>query len=142
MSMTKLSEHFSLAEMTVTSTGLNNTPDATQLAHLSIAAEGMEKVRAVLGKPIKVNSAFRSSVVNRAVGGVSSSHHCQGWAVDFVCPAFGNPLEVAQAIAEEAIKFDQLIYEGTWVHISFAPSMRQQCLTMKKGRYFPGLVAK
>ncbi len=42
-----------------------------------------------------------------------------GLACDFVCPAFGSPQKVAKELAESGLEFDQLIYEGTWVHISF-----------------------
>jgi hypothetical protein len=137
--MTNLTEHFTLAELTVTSSGLPNQPNATQLANLTIAAKGMERVRSALGKPVRVNSGFRSAAVNRAVGGVSTSAHALGYAVDFICPAFGNPLAICKAIIAAGIKFDQLIEEGSWVHCSFDPRMRQQVLTMRNGKYTSGL---
>jgi hypothetical protein len=72
----QLTEHFSLAELTTTSTGLDNTPDADQEARLQTLAEFMEKVRAILGNnAVTVDSAFRSEAVNAAVGGVSNSAH-------------------------------------------------------------------
>lgn len=136
--MTKLSDHFTLGEMTVTSTGLDNQPTAAHLANLKVAAAGMEKVRAVLGKPILVNSAYRSATVNRRVGGVPTSAHCQGHAVDFRVTGM-TPLDICRAVVNAGIKFDQLIEEGTWTHISFDPRMRGQVLTMRNGRYVPGL---
>lgn len=127
-----LSEHFTLDEMTFSPEairkGLDNTPNATQLEALKTTAQGMEKVRALLGKPIRVTSGFRSPAVNVAVGGNLKSHHCQGYAVDFICSGFGTPLEICKAIMKSDIKYDQLIYEGTWVHLSFAPSMRRENL--------------
>lgn len=143
--MKQLSTHFSLAEMTVTSTGLPNTPNAQQLANLTFTAQAMEAVRAVLGKPIRVNSGFRSAAVNRKVGGSPTSAHAKGFAVDFVCPAFGNPKAICEAIIAAGIKFDQLILEapnspsGGWVHLGFGPGKRQQVLTMKNGKYTNGL---
>ena len=139
-----LSEHFSLAEMTISQTaarkGLNNTPNAATLENLKKAAAMMEKVRDLLDKPIIVNSAYRSVAVNKAIGGVATSAHCAGLAVDFICPAYGTPLEVARAIARSKLNFDQLIEEnGQWVHISVDPRMRRQVLTMRKGKYTEGL---
>ncbi|KKI20456.1 D-Ala-D-Ala carboxypeptidase family metallohydrolase [Sphingomonas sp. Ag1] len=136
--MTNLSPHFTLSEMTVTSTGLNNQPTPAHLANLKVAAAGMEKVRAALGKPILVNSAYRSAAVNRKVGGVPTSAHCQGYAVDFRVKGM-TPLEICRALVAAGIKFDQLIEEGTWTHISFAPAMRGQVLTMRNGKYSAGL---
>ena len=139
-----LSEHFSLAEMTISQTaarkGLNNTPNAATLENLKKAAAMMEKVRDLLDKPIIVNSAYRSVAVNKAIGGVATSAHCAGLAVDFICTAYGTPLEVARAIARSKLNFDQLIEEnGQWVHISVDPRMRRQVLTMRKGKYTEGL---
>jgi putative chitinase len=146
--MTQLSPHFSLAEMTVTSTGLPNTPTGQLLANLTYTAQQMEKVRAALGGlPIQVNSAYRSDAVNRAVGGVTTSAHSFGFAVDFVCPQFGTPYEVCAALIKAGIKFDQLIHEKRrWVHIGFGLksgiSNRNQVLTLppQGGRYQAGLI--
>lgn len=146
--MTQLSPNFSLAEMTVTSTGLANVPTGQLLQNLTYTAQQMQKVRAILGnKPIQVNSAYRSDAVNRAVGGVTTSAHSFGFAVDFVCPAFGTPYEVCEALIKGGMKFDQLIHEKRrWVHIGFGLksgiSNRQQVLTLppQGGRYQAGLI--
>ena len=140
-----LSEHFTLAEFTISQTaarkGLDNTPGPGTIEHLKLTAAKLEKVRALLRRPIIVNSAYRSPAVNKAIGGVSTSAHCMGYAVDFICPTYGTPLQVAKAIAASDLKFDQLIEEGTWVHISIDPRMRRQVLTMRNGKYTPGLAA-
>jgi len=129
----QLSEHFSLEEATFSSTalrnGISNQPDQALLANMKSAAKGMELVRAVLGKPIHIDSWFRSVDLNKAVGGVGHSAHMDGFAIDFICPEFGNPLAVARSLADHHLKFDQLIYEGTWVHISFNPKYRGEMLT-------------
>ncbi len=139
--MTQLSEHFSLAELTVTSSGLPNHPNAEQLARLTKVAEQMEAVRKLLGRPISVNSGFRSTAVNRVVGGAKTSAHALGYAVDFVCPGYGDPMSICKAIVASGIKFDQLIMEkNRWVHISFDPRMRQQVLSWWGGAYRSGLV--
>jgi len=141
--MTQLSRYFSLAEMTTTSTGLSNKPDAQQLARLTSTAQAMDEVRKLLGYPIRVNSGFRSAAVNRAVGGSPTSAHALGYAVDFVCPKFGDPMAICRAIVASGIRFDQLIMEkNRWVHLSFDPRMRQQVLSWWGGAYKPGLVAQ
>ena len=129
-----LSEHFSLEEATHSDTairlGINNQPDARQLENMKKATIGMEQVRALLGKSISVNSWIRLPEVNVAVGGSKVSSHMDGWAIDFVSP-FGTPYAVCKAIEASGIKFDQMIHEyGKWTHISFAPEMRQQKLTI------------
>lgn len=141
--MTNLSPHFTLAELTTTTTGIANNPNATELKRLTATAQAMEAVRKLLGHPIRVNSGFRSAAVNRAVGGSPTSAHALGYAVDFICPAFGDPMAICRAIAASGIKFDQLIMEkNRWVHISFDPRMRQQVLSWWGGAYKSGLVAK
>jgi putative chitinase len=133
--------------MTTTSTGLANTPTGQLLKNLTHTAQQMELVRAILGRAIKVNSGYRSDAVNRAVGGVTTSAHSYGFAVDFVCPDFGTPYEVCAALIKAGIKFDQLIHEKRrWVHISWGgrngPALRQQVLTLppQGGRYLSGLI--
>jgi hypothetical protein len=144
----QLSEHFSLAELTVSDKarrlGLDNTPPSDILARLKTSAAQLERVRELLGgKPIQVTSGYRAPAVNSAVGGEKASAHLLGWAFDFICPAFGLPLEICARIQRSALTFDQLIEEGTWVHISFDPRRRGQVLS-KDARsptgYSPGLV--
>ena len=141
----QLSPHFSLSEFTISQTasrlGVDNTPDETVIARLKQTAEGMEEVRELLGgKPILISSGYRSLPVNRALGSSDTSAHVKGYAVDFICPAFGTPLAICKALAKaKGFEFDQLIEEGTWVHISFDPRMRGQVLTMRDGKYASGL---
>lgn len=119
----QLTEHFTLEEATTTShTDLNNYPTPETLRVIQQTAKRMEVVRACLGdRGIRINSWYRSPEVNKRVGGSSKSQHIKGEAVDFVCPSYGTPYEVAQALVadKEILMFDQLIYENTWVHISF-----------------------
>ena len=131
----QLSEHFTLLEATTSQTalrrGLNNTPTPAILATMIVTASHMESVRTLLGGAIHVSSWLRMPSLNRAIGGSDTSQHCYGEAVDFTCPTFGTPREVALAIIKSGIEFDQLIFEGTWVHISFTSrrKMRRQVLT-------------
>ena len=78
-----LSPHFTLEEMTVTKTGLKNVPNVSQINHLRMLCVNiLEPLRERIGQPIHVNSAFRSSLVNKAVGGVATSQHLSGDAAD------------------------------------------------------------
>lgn len=146
--MSNLSEHFTLEEATFSDTavrqGINNQPNEKQLENMKIAAEGMEKIRALLGKGIRVNSWLRLPELNVAVGGSKVSSHMDGWAIDFTCAGFGDPLAVCKAIEASDIKFDQMIHEyGRWTHISFAPEMRQQKMTIMKpqNKYVQGILS-
>jgi hypothetical protein len=124
-----LSEHFSLAELTVSDIGArngwDNTPNASEIANLVRLAEMLEQVRALLGKPILVNSAFRSKQVNDGVGSKDSSQHRVGCAADIRVPGM-NPDEVCRAIIGAKLPYDQIIREfynpetkaGGWTHIS------------------------
>lgn len=129
----RLTEHFSLEELTFSSTalrlGIDNTPSPEIVNHLLIAATGMEHVRELLGFPIHVDSGYRCLELNSAVGGAPHSAHMQGYAVDFICPSFGTPLLIVQAIASSNIQFDRCIMEGNWVHISFDPKLRREIET-------------
>ena len=136
--MTKLSEHFTLEELTFSATAqrkqIDNKPPAEVLDNMKRLAAGLEEVRAALGnKPMRINSGYRSPKLNRAVGGARLSAHTAGYAADFVCPEFGSPLKIVKALAATGIQFDKLIQEGTWVHISFAPEARRQLLTAHFG---------
>lgn len=139
-----LSEHFSLDEATYSETairmGINNQPNEQQLANMKSAAEKLEAVRNVTGA-LRVNSWLRLPDVNVAVGGSKVSSHMDGWAIDCSSSAH-TPYEVCQLVLKAGIKFDQMIHEyGRWMHISFAPEMRQQELTIYKpeGKYKPGI---
>lgn len=146
---TWLSDHFSLEELTASQTaarqGIRNDPPPAERAALSSTAERMEDVREILGgKVITVSSGYRSPALNAAVGGTAKSAHVRGRAVDFICPRFGSPLDICRALAAAErrgeIRFDQLIEEGTWVHISFDPRLRGEVLTAAKGGgYVAGL---
>lgn len=140
--MIKLSEHFSLDEFTRTShLTLGNTPSADIINHLKVVSIGMEKIRHLLGdNPIHINSGYRSPAVNEAVGGAKNSAHLYGYAADFVCPDFGKPIDICKFLVQTDLKYDQLIQEGSWVHISFAPSMRMMNLTLQEdGKYENGV---
>ncbi len=111
-----------------------NTPPPEVVGTLRNTAARMEQVRRQLGdRTISVSSGYRCRALNRAVGGARTSAHLTGYAVDFNCYGFGDPLAVCRALAGAEIAFDQLIEEGSWVHISFDPRLRRQVLTRRPG---------
>ena len=115
-----LTEHFTLEELTTTShREFDNTPNPDQINNLQRVAELLEQVKKVLGgKPIMVNSAFRSLQVNNSVGSKPTSQHCLGCAADIRVPGM-TPDQVVQAIRASDIQYDQLIREfDSWTHIS------------------------
>jgi hypothetical protein len=137
-----LSYHFTLEEMIATEhRDIDNTPTAPIIAHLGQICATLEQVRALLGNgPIHINSGYRCLALNTAVGGAPDSAHMQGWAADFIQPAFGAPIDICRAIVGSAIIFDQIIEEGTWVHLSVAPTLRRSILTkLPGGGYRNGL---
>ena len=115
-----LSPNFTLEELTHTDhREYDNTPDDAELANLVRLAEFLEQIKEVLGgKPILVNSAFRSADVNRAVGSSDKSQHRHGCACDFRVPGM-TPDEVVRAIIAAELPFDQCIKEfDRWTHVS------------------------
>lgn len=128
-----LTDHFTLEDLIASEValrkGIPNVPTDEQIANLTELAQTLERVQSLLGFPMHINSAFRSPKVNAAVGGSPHSAHLDGYAGDFVCPGFGPPKAVCEAIQGSGISFDQLVQEGNWTHISIAPAMRQEVLT-------------
>jgi zinc D-Ala-D-Ala carboxypeptidase len=136
--MTYLSPHFTLDEFTASQTadrlGLDNDPTPAVMESLKHTAMGLEGVRMRLGgAPILISSGYRAPAVNAAVGGSLTSQHMTGQAVDFICPRFGTPRQIVDALAESDVPYDQLILEfGRWVHISFSDKARRQALIIDR----------
>jgi len=121
----KLTEHFTLEELIASDIaarhGIDNIPSSPLIiSNLKSLAEGLEDVRKLLGKPITINSGYRSLMVNSLLGSKPSSQHTKGLAADFICPAFGSPKDIIKKIVSSDIKYDQVILEfDRWIHISF-----------------------
>ena len=134
----KLSPHFSLEELThsdiATRLGIDNTPTVEIINNLTFLAGELEYVRDILGNPMLISSGYRSYVLNDHLGSKRTSSHCKGLAVDFICPSFGDPHNVVDAIVLANINYDQVILEyGRWVHLSFAKeNSRKQALIIDK----------
>ena len=134
----KLTPHFTLEELTVTNhRQFDNTPNADETANLTRLAQFLELVKTTLdGKPIMVNSAFRSKQVNDSVGSKDTSQHRLGCAADIRVPGM-TPDQVVRAIMSHGLYFDQIIREfDAWTHISIpntpAALPRRQALIIDK----------
>lgn len=127
---TRLTANFTLEELIVSPTakrlGLSNVPSQEHIANMKYVCEKiLEPVRAHFGKPVQINSSYRSPLVNKAVGGSKTSQHSNGEAVDFEIPGISNKV-VADWVADN-LEFDQVILEfynakdganSGWVHAS------------------------
>ncbi len=115
-----MTPNFTLAELTVTDhREFKNEPNPSEIANLQRLASLLEQVKvAIGGKPVMVNSAFRSKQVNDAVGSKDTSQHRLGCAADIRVPGM-MPDQVVKAVIAAKLPFDQLIREfDRWTHIS------------------------
>lgn len=133
-----LTPHFTLAELTYTDhRQFDNTPNEKELANLKRLALFLEDVKDALdGRPIMVNSGFRSKQVNDAVGSKDTSQHRLGCAVDVRIPGL-TPDQVVRAIIAADLPYDQVIREfDRWTHISIpnerARAPRRQALIIDR----------
>lgn len=100
---------------------IENKPDAGQVENLTALVDNvLDPLRERFGKPIVVNSGFRSKDLNRAVGGVSTSQHMNGEAADICAGTKEDNRKLFEIIRKE-LSFDQLINENnySWVHVSY-----------------------
>jgi zinc D-Ala-D-Ala carboxypeptidase len=121
--MTQLTANFSLEELTrseaAARNGWDNTPNAQEIENLKRLAALLQQVKtAVGGKPVMINSGFRSKQVNDSVGSKDTSQHRLGCAADIRVPGM-KPREVVEACIAAGVPFDQIILEfDSWTHIS------------------------
>ena len=132
-----LSEHFTLEELTFTDhRELDNTPNDAEVSSLVRLSDFLEDVKSLLGgKPVMINSAFRSKAVNDAVGSKDTSQHRLGLAADLRIPGM-VPNDVVQAIIASKLNYDQVIREfDLWTHVSISKDgnkPRRQALIIDK----------
>jgi uncharacterized protein YcbK (DUF882 family) len=133
----KLSEHFSLAELTKTNTGIENVPSEAQVENLKRVCRWLERLRKRWNDkygdgddPIIINSGFRSAAVNKAVGGVPTSNHLTGCAADIRVCGLEQLIRYATILLdisdESGEDFDELLLERKgavmWLHFAVRPS--------------------
>lgn len=123
-----LTPHFSLEELTVTNhREFDNTPNDMEKNNLNRLAALLEQVKEILGgKPIMVNSAYRSKQVNDSVGSKDTSQHRLGCAADIRVPGM-TPDAVVRAVIAAGIPYQQIIKEfDSWTHISITNNANEQ----------------
>ena len=142
----KLSEHFSLAELTKTNTGIENVPSEAQVENLKRLCRWLERLRKRWNDkygdgddPIIINSGFRSAAVNKAVGGAPTSNHLTGCAVDIRVAGLEQLLRYAVILLdisdESGEDFDELLLERNkagryWLHFAVRPSGNRRKVRM------------
>ena len=143
---TKLSEHFTLRELCKTKTGIENVPNEAQVENLRRVCRWLERLRRrwndLYGEgddPIIINSGFRSPEVNKAVGGVPTSNHLTGCAVDIRCVGMEQALRYAAILLDisdlNKEDFDELLIEQKgrviWIHFAVRPSGNRRRTSLK-----------
>ena len=142
-----LSPHFTLGELCKTKTGIENVPNEAQVENLKRLCRWLEQLRRrwnnLYGEgndPIVINSGFRSPEVNKAVGGVSTSNHLTGCAVDIRCIGMEQALRYAAILLDisdlNREDYDELLIEQKrtviWIHFAVRPSGNRRRTNFKR----------
>ena len=133
-----ITKNFTFEELTRTNTGLDNEPNNESLVNLcSLTFNILQPARELLAMVVKVNSAYRSREVNKAVGGARTSQHTKGQAADLSCSDNIKLFEILRTLP-----FDQLIIEKpvngipSWLHVSYnSENNRGEILVYENGEY-------
>lgn len=138
-----ISKHITLQEATHSDTAvrnaINNTPDATTIEKMKLVAEKcFEPLRAWYKKPIRINSFYRSQLLNVKVGGSATSQHCKGEAIDISAGSRTENKKLYDWLVANLPEWDQILYEygddsgPDWVHVSYkAKGNRKQTLRIR-----------
>ena len=144
---TNLSEHMTLAELCKTNTGIENVPNEAQVENLKRVCRWLERLRKRWNDkygdgddPIVINSGFRSAAVNKAVGGVPTSNHLMGCAVDIRCIGIEQALRYAAILLDisdmSREDFDELLIEQkrsvVWIHFAVRPQDNRRKTNFKR----------
>lgn len=135
-----MGKYFTINELTKSSTAqrlhINNNPTQEVKDNLNKLIDNvLDPLRELYGKPIIVNSGYRCTKLNKAIGGAKNSQHLVGQASDIrtVQNTKESNKELFDLIKNNKLPFDQLIneYDYNWVHVSYSPRNRRQVLTIK-----------
>ena len=128
-------KYFTIKELckssTATQRGIDNTPNSEIVSNLEQLVDNiLDPLREEYGKPIKVNSGYRSQALNDAVGGSKTSQHKYGLAADITAGSRLENKKLFILVQKMNLPFDQLIDEKSysWIHISFSKNPRKQIL--------------
>ena len=137
----KISEHFTMFDVVNSATALarkiDNRPTAQVVTNATALIKNvLEPIRNHFNSPLNVNCMYRSPNLNKAVGGVSTSQHVKGQAADITVN--NHSIQEVFNYIKKNLVYDQLIQEGTWIHISFSLiKNRKQSLKLVNGKYLP-----
>lgn len=119
-------KYFTIEELTrstvAAARGIPNVPGENEREALEVLVLALlDPLREIWGKPIYVNSGYRSPALNKAVGGVANSQHMKGQAADITTGNAEGNRKLLALIRDGGFDFDQLIDEadGTWIHVSY-----------------------
>lgn len=137
--MNQITKNFTLDELTHSNTakarGIANQPGSVEIANLrKLTINLLQPLRDRYGKPMRVNSGYRSTEVNRLVGGVPTSQHTKGQAADISCD---NPRELLMLLISSGLNFDQaILYDdgrNNFLHLSFNEVGNRKQVLYSKG---------
>ncbi len=128
--MQRISQHISYKEATFSQTAtrkdIDNIPSEEILERMRVVAENIfEPLRAYVEGPIKINSFYRSIMLNTAIGGSKSSQHTRGEAIDLDDTLGCMSNKDMFTFIKDELDFDQLIWEfgdnenPAWIHVSY-----------------------
>ena len=128
---------FSIKELCKSTTAnkynIDNTPSQEIIENLTQLVDNiLDPLREAWGRPINVNSGYRSEELNIKVGGSSTSQHKLGQAADISAGSRESNKKLFSLIKNLKLPFDQLIDESdySWIHISYGPKNRRQILKL------------
>ena len=128
---------FTLKELTASATavrrGIDNTPPSRWIIDnlVRLVDNILDPLREVYGGPVHISSGYRSGILNAAVGGSPRSQHLQGQAADLYADTLAGTRRLFLLIQSLGLPFDQLIWEGSWIHVSYGPRHRRQVIDRK-----------
>lgn len=132
----QISKNFNLKEFTKSPTAKKLNIDNSKVPEYvknnikEMVFQVLQPLRDYIDKPITINSGYRCLKLNAAVGGVPTSQHVQGQAVDIKVDGLSS-FEIAQAVLDLHLPYDQLILYNDFVHLSIGTRDRRQLLYNK-----------
>ncbi len=137
--MKNISKYITYQEATTSQTavrkGIKNDPgDNELLAMQLVGIRVFDVVREHFKTPLRVSSFYRNSILNKAVGGSSTSQHVKGQAIDIQGTGKVSNKMIFDYIKEN-LDFDQLIneYNYSWVHVSYVSKEKNRKQILKIG---------
>ncbi len=88
--------------------------------------EMIDEAREIYGKPIHVNSGYRTVEYNREVGGVKSSSHLKGLAIDVACVKSDDRFAMLSALLE--VGFNRIGVASSFIHVDIDKDKSQNVI--------------